>query len=72
MNSTLVGAAINRIESRGSFALVTEISFGGHGLGRDAECRLKNPIVQKDNIQLALQGRNAVKKLREVGATPQR
>src|SRR5271167_3873723 len=64
--------AIDGVESSGGFALVAEISFGCDGLQGNAEGRLKNSVVQQDNIQLALQGRNAVKKLREIGAAPER
>ena len=68
----LRGAAIDYIEGSGGFALIAEIFFGGHSLQRNSKRRLKNAIVQKDNIQLALQGRYTMKKLREVGAAPQR
>ena len=64
-------ATIDGVESGGGFALISEISFGGDGLQSDAEGGLENSVVKQNNIQFALQRRNAVKKLRKVCTAPE-
>lgn len=59
----LSGAAVDSIESGGSFAFVRKISFGGDGLRRNAERGLENSVMEKHDVQSTLKGRNGMKKL---------
>ena len=67
----LRGAAVDGVERGGSFALVGKITFGGDGLMGDAEGRLENSVVQEDDVQFALQRRDAVEELGKIGARAQ-
>ena len=67
----LGAAGINGGDGCGSFAFVGEVHFLGGGLQSDTEGGFEDAVVEKDDIQFALQWRDAREKLAEVGARAQ-
>src|SRR6266853_2827505 len=67
----LRAAGVHGSDGCAGFAFVGEIHFFSSGLQGDAQRRFENAIVEKNDIQIALQGRNIVKQLRQIGARTQ-
>ena len=67
----LGAAGVHGGDGGGGFALVREIHFLGSGLQGDAESRFENAVMEQNDVEFALQRRDAVEKLAEVGARAQ-
>ena len=65
-NAICASAVVDGVESRCGFALVRKIRLGRDGVGRDAQCRLENALVQQHDVQFALQRRKTRQDLRDV------
>ena len=64
----LGAAGVDGIERGGGFAFVGEIGFGDEGFGGDAESGLENAIVEKDNVEFALERGDVGQELCEIHA----
>jgi hypothetical protein len=64
----LCAAGIDGVESGRSFALVSEMGFGGDGLRSDAESRFEDSFVKKHYVEFALERRDTWEQLGEIGA----
>lgn len=59
----LRAAGVYGVESGSGFAFVGEMGFGGHRLRSDTESRLEDSFVKENDIEFALERRNAWEKL---------